>query len=368
VAHRAHSPCAVAQAARAAAQVDSGMLRRHCACGRHTIGGATCPACSARAQEASRDHAVARRKDHGTTGCNDAGKLVPVVNDEHKVGNCVRVHEEAHASDPHLAEACRRLTKCKARDDGGIPAEQLDPFFPADMIGGMCVTTYNEWHTANSSNAELRAWSAEAACLRKTIAARCGEDKSKASTVGGAIGATTLGLGGAAGGAVAGVKVAEAASKGGGIGGLVAGGVIGGVLGAGAGVGLGWLLGSGLGGLTAGSQASAEDCQSVKGELTECEIAVKGYAGARPEPLPFEPDGRIVKRLTKGLTRPGAALPAGGNPVALGPDGVAMAAGRPARRSPMQHDFSAIRPHAALPPPPGDRPGRRWFEQGGAAP
>jgi hypothetical protein len=335
------------------------MLRRHCVCGRHTIGGGPCPACRAQA--------AAGRKDHGRTSCNEAGKLVPVVYDEHKVGTCVRVHEEAHASDPHLAEACRRLTKCNARGDGGIPAEELDPTYPAQMIGDLCVSTYNQWFTENSSHAELRAWSAEAACLRETIAARCGEDKSKAGTIGGAIGATTLGLGGAAGGAVAGVKIAEAASKTGGIGGLVAGGIIGGLLGAGAGVGLGWLAGSGLGGLAAGSQASEADCDSVKGELTECEIALKGYAGATPAPLPFEPDGRIIRSLTKGITKPGAALPASGDPVALGPDGVAIAAARPARRSPVPHDFSAIRPHAAL-PPPGDRPGRRWLEQGGGAP
>lgn len=363
MAHRAHSPCAAAQTA--GVQLESGMLRRQCACGRHTIGGGTCPAC--RAAAASRGQAVAGRKDHGSTGCNEAGKLVPVVNDEHKVGNCVRVHEEAHASDPHLAEACRRVTKCKARGDGGVPAEELDPSYPAEMIDSLCVSTYNQWHTANSSNAELRAWSAEAACLRETIAARCGEDKSKAGTIGGAIGATALGLGGAAGGAVAGVKIAEAAAKGGGAGGLIAGGIIGGLLGAGAGIGLGWLAGSGLGGLTAGSQASEADCNSVKGELTECEIALKGYAGASPAPLPFEPDGRIIKSLTKGITRPSAALPGGGPAETLGPDGVAVAAARPARWSPMSHDFSAIRPHAAL-PPPGDRPERRWFEQGGGAP
>ncbi|MGK9169293.1 hypothetical protein KXR53_23465 [Inquilinus limosus] len=288
---------------------------------------------------------------------------------EHAVGNCVRVHEEAHVSDPHLAEACRRVTKCQARDDGGVPPDELDPAFPSEAVNDLCGTAYGKWHELNSDNAELRAWSAEAVCLHETIDARCGDAKSRGGIVGGIVGATTLGLGGAAGGAVAGVKVAELASKSSrDVGGLVAGGIVGGVLGAGLGTGLGWLLGSWLGGLTAGSQASEDDCRSVKGELEECETALEKYKGARPQPLPFEPDGRINKSLIRGITKPTAMAPAEKHPVQPGPNGLVPIAGRRAMRSPISHDFSAIRTHAAPPSPSGDEPARRRFAEGGGTP
>jgi hypothetical protein len=355
----------------ATARAESGVLRRQCACGRHTVGGGECGSCRSRRGTAFQQRAArAAPTDHGVTRCEN-GKLVPTVLKEHAIGNCVRVHEEAHVGDPHLAEACRRVTKCNERGDGGIPPAELDPTYPTEMLGNLCNTTYNEWFEHNRSNAELRAWSAEAACLRATIDARCGDAKSRASNTGGKIGATALGAGGGVGGAFAGVKAAEqlSSSGGDGVGGLVAGGIIGGVLGAGAGAGLGWLLGGWLGGLTAGSQASEEDCKSAKGELTECDIALRDYEGALPEPLPFEPDGRIIKSLTRGITKPRAAAPGGGSVDSKEPSGLLAIAGRSARRSRASRDLSAI-PTLSAPPSSGflsRSPAPRSADQAGAA-
>lgn len=277
------------------------------------------------------------------------------------MGNCVRVHEEAHVSDPHLAEACQRTAKCNDRGDGGIPPAELDPTYPAEMLGNLCNTTYNEWFEHNRSNAELRAWNAEAACLRETIDARCGAAKSRASNIGGGIGAGVLGIGGGIGGAAAGASIKSIDPT--------TGGVVGGVLGAGVGAGLGWLLGSWIGGLATGSQASEDDCKKVQGELKECDLALKDYEGAQPEPLPFEPDGRIIKSLIRGITKPTAATPGGGPAEPKEASGLVAIAGRPTRHSRRSHDFSAIRTHSA--PPSfgnlGPDPAPRWADQAGAA-
>ena len=258
--------------------------RRQCvSCGTHTVGGATCGTCRA-ADGGSRAAMRAPRK--GVTQCT-GGKLVASVANEHAVGNCVQVHEDAHVSDPRGAEACKRVKLCVDRDDGG----------------NLCSNAYSNWVDPDSANAaalELRAYTAEAVCLRDTIDMRCGAAKSRHATIGGAVGAGVLGAGGGVGGAALGAKLAPQVSAKSGIGGLV-----GGIVGAGAGAGLGWLVGHLAGGLAAGSQASEEDCKQVQGELEECDIAIKEFGQrAQPAPLPFEPDGRLIKSLIPKFPQP----------------------------------------------------------------
>ena len=290
------------------------LLQRQCSCGKHTIGGATCDACRHKQRSGARGIA-ARDHNKGITRCVN-GELKTEVFEEHKVGNCVQVHEDAHASDPVLIEACRLSAKCNARGDGGIPAEQLDPTYPQDMIGNLCVSTYNQWHDDHKSTTELRAYTAEAACLRATIDARCGGARSR----GGAIGASILGAGGAVGGAVGGAALGSAVSKDSGA--AIGLGIAGGLLGAGAGAGIGWLIGQAIGGAAAGTQGSEEGCAMIKGELPKCDDAIKEFgATAYAAPVPFEPDGRIKRDLVKGVLRPEAARSGARAPQASAPAG-----------------------------------------------
>ena len=320
---------------RSAAPAASGAanaLHRRCACGKHTIGGATCDACRHKQRSGARGVA-ARDHNKGETRCIN-GELKTQVFEEHKIGNCVQVHEDAHASDPVLIEACRLSAKCNARGDGGIPAEQLDPSYPQDMIGNLCVSTYNQWHEDHKSTTELRAYTAEAACLRETIDASCGAGQSRAGKIGGAIGATLLGIGGAVGGAFGGAALGQHVSKDSNVGtGL---GVAGGVLGAGAGAGLGWLIGKAIGGAAAGKQGSEEGCAMIKGELPKCDDAIKEFgATAYVAPVPFEQDGRIKRDLVKGVLRPEAARSGEKSPQASAPaggQGLVATAGRAACR------------------------------------
>jgi hypothetical protein len=230
-----------------------------------------------------------------------AGKLVPRVFTEHAIGNCVEVHEKAHQSDKTLQQLCGRFEACTQRDDHGVP--DLDPTYPADMAEKLCLSTHNAWFDRNEADVELPAYMAEQVCLNAVIDAQCGAGETRARNIGGGIGAAALGIGGAVGGVFGGMAIAESFSakqsdK-------TAGGVIGGIGGGLLGAGLGWIVGGALGKLAAGKQASAEDCTKVRGELKECELAIKDYSQrVAPEPLPFLPDGRIIKSLTGGITNP----------------------------------------------------------------
>jgi hypothetical protein len=270
------------------------------------IGGTTCDACRNKRQSLPFSFATrpSRAPHKGVTSCV-SGKLVTKVLEEHALGNCVQAHEDAHETDPALAETCRRVAKCMERDDGGVPPEDLDPTFPKEMIGGLCASTYDKWAKRNEPNTELRAYSQEAVCLNATINAGCGAGKARASTVGGVTGAGLLGLGGGIGGYKAGETLAPKLSLKPGV-----AGVLGGVLGAGVGAALGWLLGRWIGALAAGPQGSEEDCKKLQGELDECDKAIKDYRPqAHQEPTPFEPDGRIIKSLIRGIMKPKSAAP-----------------------------------------------------------
>jgi hypothetical protein len=111
-----------------------------------------------------------------------------------------------------------------------------------------------------------------------------------------------LGIGGGLGGGFAGAQLAPKLGAKPGV-----AGAVGAAIGAGVGAGLGWLVGWAIGSAAAGSQASTEDCQKITGELGECGKAIEEYKGADPAPMPFEPDGRIVKSLVRGITKPQAA-------------------------------------------------------------
>lgn len=274
------------------------LLRRQCACGQHTIGGTTCEGC--RRQASACGAGPSRAPHKGETTC-ESGKLVPRVFNEHVIGDCVHVHEEAHKNTQMLAELCGRFEACRQRDDYGVP--DLDPTYPADMAPNLCLSTYNAWFDRNEADIELPAYSAEKVCLEAVIDAQCGGRRTRARNIGGAIGAAVLGIGGAIGGAFGGMGIAEHFSsqqsdK-------TTGGVIGGIGGGLVGAGLGWIVGGAIGKAAAGAQASEEDCKMVQGELDECNIAIKGYkARVAPEPLPFLPDGRIIKSFTRGITAP----------------------------------------------------------------
>jgi hypothetical protein len=301
-----------------------GVLARQCACGQHSIGGATCEGCQNKQRSAARGfaalpavfdgarRATARAPHKGETRCQSSGTLVAAVTEEHAVGNCVGVHENAHLSDPIQIEGCRRVGKCLARGDEGVPPEIRDPTLTEDQLQGQCWFQYNKWndeHGPTRAATELKAYTAETACLNDTIDARCGAGATRA----GIIGAGVLGAGGLAGGIAGGIALGQATPK---IGGT-AGGIAGGVLGAGAGLLGGWFLGKGIQRLLGGPQASEQDCQSLNSELTECGIAIDEYKKtANPQPFPFGPDGRIRRDLIRGITKPepGAANTGSGQP------------------------------------------------------
>jgi hypothetical protein len=346
--------CAVATLARQPAIVSgarpAGILRRQCACGQHTIGGATCNACRERGHS-SPGTSGPSRPHKGQTDCVE-GKLVPKVFNEHVLGNCVRLHEDTHKADPRLAEMCRRVTKCNERGDGGIPPDRLDPTYPKDMLGNQCQSTYDQWLKRNEADTELPAYTAEKACLDQVIDAQCGKDSSKARNIGGGIGAATLGTAGGVGGAFAGVAIAQATSKSGGsVGGLVAGGLIGGILGAGIGTGLGWLAGGAIGKAAAGSQGSDDDCAKVRGELKECEIAIAEYQQMiGPEPLPFEPNGQLTEDLLRGITTRKAPGPGAQLEKPKASNELAAIAGRRGQRATLQRLARGGTSPEAIPP------------------
>lgn len=313
------SSCALTQAKTAAPARSAAPLtafQRQCACGTHSIGGATCDACKEKQRSTARSGGGAsaasgnpnpsgapRAPHKGETVCT-GGKLIPKVMREHRAGNCVQVHEDTHVADAGPAEACRRVQICIDRGDGGVPPEELDPTYPKEMLGGLCQSTYDKYVTENSPNTEFKAYSAEAECLQNTIDAQCGEAKKRDSNIGGGIGLAVTGIGGGIGGGFAGAALAPKLHAKPGV-----AGAAGAAIGAAAGAGLGWLIGSLIGSAAAGKQASTEDCKSINDELTECGIAIKEYKGIAPAPIPFEPDGRIIKSLTRGITKPQAAGP-----------------------------------------------------------
>jgi Domain of unknown function (DUF4157) len=295
------------------------VLSRQCACGQHSIGGATCEACQSKQRAGSHGarHAAARVEHKGTTFCKPSGELDYKVYEEHAVGKCVELHEQTHVKDPIQIEGCRRFRECERRGDNGVPVEIRDPTLKEDQVQGQCAFEYNRWNDEDGptrADTELKAYTAEAACLSDTIDAHCGAGSTRA----GIIGASVLGAGGIAGGIAGGVaggaalapKV-SATPKTGGIVGGIAGGILGGVIGA---VG-GWFLGKGIQRLFAGPQASETDCAKVKLEPDKVAKAIEEYQKtANVRPYPFQPDGQILRSLIPGIVKPRGAPRADSTP------------------------------------------------------
>ena len=274
-----------------------------------------------------------RDKNLGEVNCDpNSGQLKLVVNQEHRVGNCVEQHEQVHRSDPLIIASCQGVARCLARGDGGVDPQKLDPGMPRDMLGDLCTTAYNKYADADRARRELAAWSVEGDCLRDTIGARCGAGAKRATTIGLAAGAGAGGVAGGIGGERGGEAIAKAVSHGTKFSG--AGGALGAIGGALAGAGLGALSGWAIGKLAAGPQASEADCSSVQEELETVDKAVgeyKSMIGTAP-PVPFETDGTITLPYIRGVLKPGVsaqAAPPAGNTQLPATGAVAPAAGAP---------------------------------------
>jgi hypothetical protein len=288
---RAHAALARAPSA---APERSGFLQRRCACGQHVHGGGSCTGC----------RAAARDTNLGEVQCTN-GELVRSVAKEHPVGNCVELHEKTHQADPNLIAACRGFAACRARDDGGVDRDQLEPGLDEQTIGGLCQSKYQEWLDRNKPEIEYPAWSAEQQCITEVIDARCGAGAKRDARIGLGVGAGVLGAGGAVGGGFAGAAVGQSTSKSSGAGGV--GAAVGALAGSAVGAGLGALAGYFIGKAAAGPQASESDCEIMQNQLAEVKLAVAEYAktkGSGASEVPFEADGRIKKTALHGLLKP----------------------------------------------------------------
>jgi hypothetical protein len=321
---------APAREASGASRSTASSLPRRCACGQHT-GGSTCGACRAGTLTAAR-----RDTNLGEVHCStDSGKLSLRVGREHAIGDCVRQHEQTHMADRVLIAACQGVSRCLARDDGGVDSQDLDPGVTPDVRADLCRSTYDRWSVDDEARRELPAWAQEQRCLRDVIDARCGAAEKRDTKLGAGIGAGIGGVGGGIGGGFAGESIGRSLSHGA-QGAGIAGGILGVVGGAAVGAGIGALAGYLIGKAAAGSQASEGDCEAVKGQLQEVDIAVADYAKrVGTTPLPFAPDGKIEKSYVHGLMRPAATGPTRA-PGAAGANGTAgmMAASRGARFAP----------------------------------
>jgi hypothetical protein len=310
------------KAANKFAPANAVLLPRQCACGQHTIGGAPCSVCrgehgfadlSQRSQQArtgreGRASGSCPPGEMGSTGCNFTnGELFTKVNCEHKLGNCVELHENVHKADPFMAASCRGAAACYARDDGGVDRAELDPSFPESDLPSLCATTFNRWAEAHRPSTEANAYRAEVACLQQTQDHSCGAAQARDRNIGGAITGAVLGAGGIAGGAAAGAhflpKVTSLSPT--------AGGVLGGILGSSLGA-VGYGLGRLIGGALGPSQGSQEECDDVADALKDADKNATSWGGMKPKPVPvpFAPDGRVMhKTWLHGLLKSDATKP-----------------------------------------------------------
>ena len=348
---RAKQPTAPSVAARSGS-----LLQRQCACGQHTVGGGTCEACRKRQSPApgrrqSRQFAGSRDARHaghcppgemGGIVCNYADdRLEVTVNCEHRLGDCVTVHEEVHKADPFMIAACHGASLCRKRGDGGVKREELEPGLQEQDIPGLCNWTFDRWAMDHRASTEVRAYTAEMACLDRVIDANCGAAQSRARNIGGGITGAALGVGGAIGGGFIGAALMP---RNAGLGAFL-GASLGSALGA-----VGYGVGRLIGGAAADAEASPEDCTDVKDARGNAEKNRDYWSKLDPTPVPnpFNDKGEIINRQwIKGVLKPGAAGPGSQAPSPAASQSRMIASRAPRTRS--LGDLTGLPPFVATP-------------------